>query len=197
MPIKLVFVLRHSAAHEGIFFETAFVVRAIGFGEVSDPRAHLRSRPVRGLDLRQVPAVCLTYALAVSRHVGPLAAGQGLLKLRYLQLIRAIADRQMLSRVFGLVGLDASLAKAVHGQLLLELGRGLLQLDVLRRLFRGRVQRADLGLLLSERAARAVVVGDLVLMPGRRVLPRHRVVEQMVLIFDAVARLLLTLLVVV
>lgn len=113
------------------------MVGAIGLGEVSDSRAHLRSWPVRGLDLWQVTAVCIADTLAVPRDVGPLAAGQRLLELHYLQLVRAIADRQVLPRVLRLVGLDAGLAKAVHGQLLLELGRRLLQLHVLRRLLRG------------------------------------------------------------
>ena len=138
-----------------------------------------------------MPAVCVADALAVPRDFGPLAAGQRLLELHYLQLVCAIADRQVLPRVLGLVGLDAGLAEAIHGQLLLELGRRLLQLHVLRRLLRGRVKRPDLRLLLREWAARAVGVGgNLVLMPRRRVLPRHRVVEQMLLIFAAVARLL-------
>ena len=145
---------------------------------------------MRGLDLWQEPAVCVADALAVPRDVRPLTAGQRLLELQYLQLVRAIADGQVLSRVLGLIGLDAGLAEAVHSQLLLELGCRLLQLHVLRRLLRGRVERPDLRLLLREWTVRAVGVGGyLVLVPRRRVLPRHRVVEQVVLIFAAVARL--------
>ena len=53
------------------------MVGAIGFGEVPDSWAHLRSGSVRGLDLRQESAVPVTDALATVTRVvfGALAAG--------------------------------------------------------------------------------------------------------------------------